>query len=138
MGSKLPLWECGASLSAHVILFISPLVKPLVYKCQKFSALKMALSFPQVRDQRAYLCHVPAQGMMVHWVDKNLRPAPQQAGKRPDEQLQFVLAVTMEDWELMKRVVSPDQTKVSPQRRLLRLWITLWNPKEGSHKVSGC
>lgn len=50
--------------------------------------------------------------MMVCLVDRT-RPAPQQAGKRPDEQLQFVMAVTMEDWELMKRVVSPDQTKAS-------------------------
>ena len=108
------MWECGASLSClcHTV-YTSPALQ-----LPHFSALKMALLFLQVRDQRAYLCHVPAQGMMVHWVDKDLRPAPQQAGKRPDEQLQFVLAVTMEDWELMKRVVAPDQTKVSPLRRV--------------------
>lgn len=67
----------------------------------------------QVRDQRAYLWHDEQQGMMVRVVDpKGGLPAPTVPGKRPDEQLQFVMALNMDDWEHMCRVVKPDDTKV--------------------------
>ena len=58
-----------------------------------------------VRDQKAYLFSEAERGMMVAGVSKN-NPVPQQAGRRPDEQqLQFVSSFTMEDWEVMKKVV---------------------------------
>ena len=57
-----------------------------------------------VRDQKAYLFTDTEQGMMVSGVSKS-RPAPL-GDKRPDEQqLQFVLNLSMDDWEIMKRVV---------------------------------
>jgi hypothetical protein len=67
----------------------------------------------QVRDQKAYLYYDVDQGMMVQAVDarQHKRP-PQQDGKRDDEQLQFMLAITMADWELMKEVVKGADTKV--------------------------
>lgn len=50
---------------------------------------------------------------MVRVVDpKGGLPAPTVPGKRPDEQLQFIIALNMDDWEHMCRVVKPDDTKV--------------------------
>lgn len=66
-----------------------------------------------VRDQRAYLFHDAELGMMVQRVDARAGlTVPEQTNKRPDEQLQFVLAITMEDWEMMKKVVKPEDTKM--------------------------
>lgn len=57
-----------------------------------------------VRDQKAYLFTDSEKGMMVSGVSRS-QPAPQ-GDRRPDEQqLQFVLNLTMDDWESMKRVV---------------------------------
>ena len=52
-------------------------------------------------------------------VDRN-KP-PQQPGKRIDEQLQFIMSITMGDWELMKAAVSDGSTKVGRTRVKLTL-----------------
>ena len=41
------------------------------------------------------------------------KPAPEQVGKRIDEQLQFIMSIRMEDWEVMKLAVNQEATKVT-------------------------
>ena len=64
--------------------------------------------FFQVRDQRASLSHDPRQGMMVEFVDNERR----QAGRGSVHPLQFIMSFTMQEWDVMKKLVKPNETKV--------------------------
>mmetsp|Transcript_39816 Transcript_39816/g.88514 ORF Transcript_39816/g.88514 Transcript_39816/m.88514 type:complete len:333 (-) Transcript_39816:1185-2183(-) len=64
-----------------------------------------------VRDQRVYLYHDAALGLMVQVV-LSKKDAPVQPNRRPDEQSQFIISLTMADWQEMCRIVRPQDIKM--------------------------
>ncbi|KAG1669493.1 hypothetical protein FOA52_015660 [Chlamydomonas sp. UWO 241] len=71
-----------------------------------------------VRDSKAYLEHDENMGFMAQIVDgrREGKGAPEVKGKRPDEQLQFVMSISMADWELMKKIVRREDCMVGGLR----------------------
>ena len=66
-----------------------------------------------MQASRVYLYSDKAMGMMAQGVDKRSKPAPTVQGRNAEEQMQFIINLSILDWEDMTSIVHAEDCKVS-------------------------